>query len=538
MATTGRDDADMTSGTSWRAAPRTSDLPPSDPPDASSEDFLFHLYRGSELLKDNQVYEAKEELENALTHKPQDEKGQDLLAAVYFRLGLYPRAVALYDQLLRRTPKQPALLLNLALCHLKTGQPSASRPLLEQLVGIHPSHTRAWGYLGLSYERLGEFARAEHAYRVAGHSARALRMAEHVERRIRDDAVDAAEARGNGGLRDIATAAFDSIDKADSPFSLATPASAESLERGASWHPIEMGQSTEGHPSVRPGPALPVVGLYAHEQSQSSPRRPTLVVAPPPAHVPADVAAELAAFPSAPAAPNLASSTGEFDSSRAPVPGAPSSLADAVRTSQVDFPPPGGVKIHASGLALVRTRDREVEGAIQGFAVRMDALRATHAALGARLLSRRMRGKETSEPFGGITSPVVELVGKGELVCGARAGFSLAHFVLHDETCFLREDAVVGFDLALSFENGRLMATEGDVFPVVQLKGSGGVLIESKVAVLSLEVTTERSLHVRRETVIGWMGRIVPRALPPGEAPCGQRGLIAFAGDGAVLLGA
>ena len=56
-------------------------------PDAT-EDFLFHLYRGSELLQDNRVHEAKEELEQALKLQPRDAKGQDLLAVVYFRLGL------------------------------------------------------------------------------------------------------------------------------------------------------------------------------------------------------------------------------------------------------------------------------------------------------------------------------------------------------------------------------------------------------------------------------------------------------------------
>src|SRR5262245_34016226 len=67
--------------------------------DSSNEDFLFHLYRGSELLQDNRVHEAKEELEKAIHLQPRDSKGQDLLAAVYFRLGLYPRAIQIYEQL-------------------------------------------------------------------------------------------------------------------------------------------------------------------------------------------------------------------------------------------------------------------------------------------------------------------------------------------------------------------------------------------------------------------------------------------------------
>src|SRR5450755_3946737 len=110
-------------------------------PDAT-EDFLFHLYRGAELLQDNRVHEAKEELEQALMLQPRDPKGQDLLAVVYFRLGLYPRAIQIYETLKVETPDQPSLQINLALCYLKTGQASAARLELEDVVRGNPEHRR------------------------------------------------------------------------------------------------------------------------------------------------------------------------------------------------------------------------------------------------------------------------------------------------------------------------------------------------------------------------------------------------------------
>src|SRR5579883_1637657 len=77
-------------------------LPPSPPaspsPDEASaaegapEDFLFHLYRGSELLQENRALEAQAELEFALALRPLDAKGQDLLAAACFRVGSFARA--------------------------------------------------------------------------------------------------------------------------------------------------------------------------------------------------------------------------------------------------------------------------------------------------------------------------------------------------------------------------------------------------------------------------------------------------------------
>src|SRR5687768_6299755 len=146
--------------------------------DSSHEDFLFHLYRGSELLQDNRVHDAKEELERALQLQPRDAQGQDLLAVVYFRLGLYPRAIAIFEQLRRKNPRDTALLLNLALCYLKTGQSSMARNALEQLLEINPVHARAWGYLGLACERIGYLVTAERAFRQGGHDQMARRIAD------------------------------------------------------------------------------------------------------------------------------------------------------------------------------------------------------------------------------------------------------------------------------------------------------------------------------------------------------------------------
>ena len=84
----------------------------------ASEEFLFHLYRGAELLQDARDHEAKEELEAALALQPRDAKGQDLLAVVYFRLGLYPRAIHIYEDLRRDAPKEATLLVNLSLIHI------------------------------------------------------------------------------------------------------------------------------------------------------------------------------------------------------------------------------------------------------------------------------------------------------------------------------------------------------------------------------------------------------------------------------------
>ena len=59
----------------------------------------------------------------------------------------------------------------------------------------------------------------------------------------------------------------------------------------------------------------------------------------------------------------------------------------------------------------------------------------------------------------------------------------------------------------------------------MQLRGSGTVVLELPGELASVPCTPGRPLLVRREWIVGWLGRLVPRAAPPAESPSGQRGL-------------
>src|SRR4051812_22496516 len=226
---------------SRRMTPSIGLAPESDGPnDAANEDFLFHLYRGSELLQDNRAHEAKEELERALHLQPHDTKGQDLLAVVYFRLGLYPRAISIYEQLRTSSPRDPALLLNLALCYLKTGQAGLARRDLEQLLAVNPSHVRAWGYLGLACERLGALADAQRAFEQGGHSQMARRMSERRASQT-PPALPLPDSSPSREVRDVVAAAYEELDAGELSFALAEPASDTRDNAPNSWRPVELG---------------------------------------------------------------------------------------------------------------------------------------------------------------------------------------------------------------------------------------------------------------------------------------------------------
>jgi uncharacterized protein (AIM24 family) len=187
--------------------------------------------------------------------------------------------------------------------------------------------------------------------------------------------------------------------------------------------------------------------------------------------------------------------------------------------------------VHPSGLVLVRI---DVT-----FATRLEAVRAYGAsggAMTAALLSRKSRGRALDEPLGGAAAPLVAFTGPGTVALGARGANRLLVMKLSDESLYLRESGLVGFDGALSYENGRLAVGEGEAVPMIHLRGRGVLIVELAASLLTLEVAETRPITVRREAIVGWTGRLLPHEVPPSETPGAARGMVCFAGDGAVLV--
>ena len=472
--------------------------PPSDSiRELASEEFLFHLYRGAELLQDARVHEAKEELEAALHLQPRDPKGQDLLAVVYFRLGLYPRAIQIYEQLHRDNPRDAALMVNLALSYLKTGQGQSAREVLEALLQSVPDHRRAWGYLGLAYKMLGDLEKAEYAFERAGHAQMAKRVAAQRGQSMAAPPEETTEAQRveNAAIRATAAVAFQELDSGELSFALAEPQSSGGRRsESGTWRAIELGTAVRA-PSVPPPPAP-----TAHTAPTQMPQ---------------------AGF-SPPGGPQHAPSQRPPAQARAP-----KTTAEIVTTTRI-APSDVRVRLHASGLAVVN--------APAGFAARLGAIRAYTGALESSVLERQTR-TPSPEPFGGIGNPLLRMKVPGPVLLGPRSAHRLVPISVEDgTTLFLREDLVLAFDLSLAFENGRLTFGETDTVPVAQFRGDGAVVLELIDPIVSLEATASRPVVARREALVGWIGRLAPRAIPISEAPSGQRGLLSFSGEGTVLV--
>jgi Tetratricopeptide repeat len=516
-------------------APRQSAPPSDNARDIAGEEFLFHLYRGSELLQDARVHEAKEELEHALLLQPRDPKGQDLLATVYFRIGLYPRAIQIYELLRKDNPDDAPLRINLALCYLKTGQANAARSELEELVRTSPDHKRAWGYLGLAYERLGEHEKAVGAFTRGGHETMARRIAErHGPVSIRAAAPTAAQEAESIAVRAAAAKAFQELDAGELSFALAEPTAVRSADLTTGpWRAIELGQ------------AIPI-------RRSDPPRSLPLTTPPPPAAESARVQsmageAAAAAAPLTSGAPLTSASSltsaAPLTPAAAAAPHAPAQgeaappsslptlteLADRARFAAGSGDRDEPIALDPGGLLRLRLDRGDL-------AARLETMRGYTGTLDAVVLERRSRTRGSGECFGGIGGALQRLRGNGTVLIAPRPSRHLYAFTLANEILFVREEIVVAFDLALAFENGKVLREGDEPLAIAQLRGSGAVAIELAEPALSFEVTSAAPAAVRASSVLGWIGRLVPRALPPGEAPGAHHGLLAFSGEGRVLV--
>ena len=405
--------------------PATSHSHDEGPGPLSSEEFLFHMYRGAELLEQNRIGEAKEEIEGALRLQPSDPKGQDLMAVTYFRMGMYPRAIVLYEDLVTQFPDHLTPRVNLSLCYLKTGQADRALEHLQHVVEKHPEHERAWAYLGLVHERLRDFERARVCFERAGNKRMVRRM------------IDLATGDPKAGVRLAAAEAFHELDEGEIEFSLAADFAPGD---GGSWEALR-------RPSAPP--AAPVRDLL----------------------------------------PRLT-----FEQ-----------------------------RVSRSGNSVLVRVDK-------GFAARLDRVSAFGASaplVECTSLMRRSRGRSEDVALGSAARPLSIVNGASWFVLQPVDGRTLCSLELQDDTACVREELLVGLDESLSYENGRLPVGEGEASGVVRLRGTGTAIADFPRDHHSIVV--EASVMVRRESILGWVGRLVPR-------PVGSD-FVAFSGEGSVWIG-
>ncbi|HEU4410712.1 MAG TPA: tetratricopeptide repeat protein [Polyangiaceae bacterium] len=461
--------------------------------EAAREEFLFHLYRGSELLQDGRVHEAKEELESALRLQPLEPKGQDLLAVVYFRLGLYPRAIDIFAELVKTFPRERTPRINLALCYLKTGQCQRARDLLEETVVLHPEYERGWSYLGLAYEGLGDLWRAREAFLRAGQAGMARRMEERM-----------GTAGESGG--ELETPTVERYYHAFGGFEPSSPTPAIG--------PPPPGPGPPPPPGL--GPPPPGLGPPPPDASEAVKHQPP----PRPLSSPPPAPSEYEG-PPAPRAP----------SPPPPAIGGDPAAERFLRQRQGHWPRGAApfVPHEPSGHLYVRVGDV--------FVCRPEALSALSPAPEVPWRFEPWGGEGAGWAPGEAGEGFARVRGRGHLALSAAAGRSLAGLSLHGGPFWVEWRSLVGFDAALALEQLRAPFDGGGAAgPWARIEGRGLVVLGLPARHLAFRVPPGESVVVRRGAICGWWGPLLAEtsglARGGGQA---AHAFVAFSGEGFVL---
>jgi uncharacterized protein (AIM24 family)/thioredoxin-like negative regulator of GroEL len=164
---------------------------------------------------------------------------------------------------------------------------------------------------------------------------------------------------------------------------------------------------------------------------------------------------------------------------------------------------------------------------------RLDGLLAWRGDLTFTGELKRFRGKATDKPFGEGAGQVHRLAGDG-LVLLRVAGRRFTVLDLGGDAGFFREAVVFGFEEPVAFENGRLASPAGDV-DLVHLRGRGRVVLRTEGEPLAVEVTGSAPVRVPTGALVGWVGSLTPRLVPPLDGGA-VGGAVELTGEGRVLV--
>lgn len=183
-------------------------------------------------------------------------------------------------------------------------------------------------------------------------------------------------------------------------------------------------------------------------------------------------------------------------------------------TSDIEQPQAGPFHVGPHGLAVT------VNGEML---TRMTNLVAIVGSVTAHPENRRARGRAVDQPFGEGPAQMQRLSGHG--VVHLEMGGARFHALdLNDDSAYLREEHVFGFEETIGFEHGHL--SEDGIklgLDLVHLSGDGRVLLQLGGAMKSLAIPPGSPMMVPLQRLVGWFGRVSPR-------------LTGFAGQGAVEL--
>ena len=555
----------------------------------TDEVFLQTLYRGSELIGQGDLEEARETLHAAVKMRPDDPKARNLLGLSCFKLGDYVAAESLYQELVHENPEDATLRVNLGLVHLKAGRFENAIRELAVAIELQPDHRRAQNYLGLAYARVGDYAQAQECFVAAG----STRMIERMERLMASDEDDdpdmvaaAPDTSGEEVSGDASGADLSGQVDPDAPSHEGVDASVDVSsapieDRGAGpadpveemQHPQEAvqeedvgrGEEARDEHSVSAGPHEPTPSTEEPStedfgQAESCEPAEDLEGSAAPVEQAGDTLepmvdgedeevvaegqtrgrgereqeawledehdGEHVEEPPVPTIDPERSGPQPSPDSRWVLPTRLLELADALA---LPARIPGSFAVSAD--VVVAAIEREILSRVTGL-VAMDG----HLELKPEV--KRFRGRATEKPFGHGDRRVLRITGAGRLYFATKGRF-FTPVRVDGADAYLAEESVFAFEETVAYENGRVPSKVSPDLNLVHLRGRGVILLETEGALVSTPVTPGEPFRVPLERLVGWTGLLTPRIVSFAEEG-GVRGGpltgVELVGEGRVLM--
>jgi uncharacterized protein (AIM24 family) len=165
---------------------------------------------------------------------------------------------------------------------------------------------------------------------------------------------------------------------------------------------------------------------------------------------------------------------------------------------------------------------------------RTEGIVVTGGELAYEPAAKRVRGRQTEDPFGSDARPMFIVSGHGHLIV-APQGNSFTALALDDDIVYLREDFVFAFEEHLGWENGHVPGSAASI-DVVQFRGAGCVVLRTRKPPLTVKLAAEKMLLVDASALAGWIGRVVPRVVTPVGGGDASVPFVECTGEGVILL--
>jgi len=442
------------------------------------EEFLRLFKKARKELDEGSVKTAVEHLEKAYVLSPNSEGVENLLGILYFRLEDYRKAEDIYLKLTKKNPGVFTLRTNLGLIYFKEKRYVDALRELDKATRLKPDYGRAHNYLGLVYVELGKYRQAREEFLRAGSRTMAKKMESIISGALNADTIQKTY-RGKEQKN------ADDADAGVTQFILDPELKKilDDFERvGINQLPSEEIQSNVEHIRLDLGKEGLMEGSALKEPIFTPPK------------------------------------------GRAPGKQEPYS-AFTLGLTQKDT----GFDAHnlLNVYFTVGTFSR-VGGII--------AAEGRHEFSPAR---RRHKGKFTDHQLGGLTDPIMKIVGEGILLLSSGDKRIMIVSISPNENLYIKEDALFSFQSTVSWENGTIDIGSGEKIEFVQLSGEGRVAVVSKNTP-SLQDTLEGSpVRVASGSLVGWQGKLTPKIITEryikGEKEIESHS-IEFTGKGKVIV--